>query len=355
MVSLEELGWNPQRAAAFSQHAAEGCVPARVVSEHKGGLALAWEGGDALGSVPARLRETIRPAVGDWVAFAPPSVGKRAWIRAVLPRTSAFVRKAAGRETVEQVVAANVDVVFLCTSLGRDLNARRLERYLALVWQSAAEPVLVLTKLDLHRDMLAEALDVCAEVAPTTPAHAVSGLTGEGVADLRAWCLPNRTIALLGSSGVGKSTLANRFLGADVQEVREVRVRDERGRHATARRDLLPLPRGGVLLDSPGMRELALWDAEEGISRAFADIAALAGSCRFRDCRHAGDAGCAVMAAVDAGELAEERLESYLRLAREMEHLRALQDERARTARKSRDKSGARAVRARLREKGRRD
>jgi ribosome biogenesis GTPase len=355
MPSLDLLGWTADRAAAFAPHEARGLRQARVMSEHKGGLALAWEGGELLGSPSARLRAAARAAVGDWVAFEPPASGRRAWVHEILPRTSAFVRKAAGREAVEQVVAANVDAVFLCTALGRDLNPRRLERYLALSWQSGARPVVVLTKLDLHPELLAGALALCAEVAPGVPAHPLSARTGEGVDEVRAYTAGNRTAALLGSSGVGKSTLVNRLLGAERQPVREVRVRDERGRHTTARRDLLVVPGGGLLLDTPGMRELQLWDAEEGVARAFADVEALASSCRYADCSHAGDAGCAVAAAVERGELAPERLDSYLRLAREMDRLRALQDERARAERKGRDKSAQRALRSRLREKGRGD
>jgi ribosome biogenesis GTPase / thiamine phosphate phosphatase len=355
MPSLNLLGWTADRAAAFAPFEARGLLPARVMSEHKGGLALSWEGGELLGSPSARLRAQATAAVGDWVAFEPPASGRRAWVHEVLPRASAFVRKAAGREVAGQVVAANVDAVFLCTALGHDLNPRRLERYLALSWQSGAQPVVVLTKLDLHPELLPEALALCAEVAPGVPVHPLSALTGEGVADVRAYPAKDRTVALLGSSGVGKSTLVNRLLGADRQAVLPVLVRDERGRHATARRDLFLLPGGGLLLDTPGMRELQLWDAEEGVARAFADIEALAASCRYADCSHAGDAGCAVAAAVEQGDLAPERLDSYLRLGREMDRLRALQDERARAERKGRDKSLARALRARLREKGRRD
>src|SRR5438067_8391703 len=237
MPSLDLLGWTAARDASFAPFEERGLHPARVMSEHKGGLALSWEGGELLGSPSARLRAAARAAVGDWVAFEPPETGHRAWVQEVLPRASAFVRKAAGREVAEQVVAANVDTVFLCTALGRDFNPRRLERYLALSWQSGARPVLVLTKLDLHPE----------------------------------------------------------------QRVREVRVRDERGRHTTARRDLLMVPDGGLLLDSPGMRELQLWGAEEGVARAFADIEALAPSCRYADCSHADDAACAVASAVDRG------------------------------------------------------
>jgi ribosome biogenesis GTPase / thiamine phosphate phosphatase len=178
MPSLDLLGWTSDLAAAFAPLEAHGFRPARVMSEHKGGLALSWEGGELLGSPSARLRVTARAAVGDWVAFEPPASGHRAWIHEVLPRASVFVRKAAGREVAEQVIAANVDAVFLCTALGHDLNPRRLERYLALSWQSGARPVLVLTKLDLHRDLLAETLAICAEVAPGVPAHPLSALTG---------------------------------------------------------------------------------------------------------------------------------------------------------------------------------
>jgi len=322
---LPALGWSTHFAEQFEPHAAEGLAPGRVAVQHRGLYVLAGDEGETEANVSGRLRhEGEIPAVGDWVAH------RDGVIHAVLERRSAFVRRAAGIETVAQVVAANVDTAFLVTSLNGDLNPRRLERYLMLAWESGADPVIVLTKLDLADDLEA-ALASVESVAIGVPVVAVSSITGEGLDALAPYLGEGTTAVLLGSSGVGKSTLVNALLGEERQRVAEIRA-DGRGRHTTVHRELLRVPGGGLVLDTPGMRELRMWDADSGMSDTFGDIDELAAGCRFSDCEHRTEPGCAVRGAVDRG-----RLESWRKLARELEHLELKQDRRARSeARKAR-------------------
>jgi ribosome biogenesis GTPase len=241
-------------------------------------------------------------------------------IHAVLPRRSAIVRKAAGNPTEAQVVGANIDTVFLVTSLNDDLNLRRLERYLATAWESGAQPAILLTKADLCEDAAAAVLEVQA-IAFGVPVHAVSTVTGEGLAELDAYLGEGKTVALIGSSGVGKSTLVNRLAGREVLATQEIRESDGRGRHTTSHRELVPLPGGGLVLDTPGMRELQLWETTDGMQEAFDDVEELVAVCRFADCAHGVEPGCAVQAALADGSLAPERYESWVKLQRELEHL----------------------------------
>jgi ribosome biogenesis GTPase len=330
--ALAPLGWRDDLDEAFAPYAAQGLDPARVVSQHRGVWELASEQGELDAEPAGRLRHEAAspvdfPAVGDWVAVAPPAGSGRGRIEAVLPRRSVFLRRAAGEQEVEQVVAANVDVVLLLTALTEDFNVRRLERYLTLAWESGAEPVVVLSKADLARDLPSLLAEVDS-VAIGVPVHTVSARTGEGVDELRSYLTEGRTVALLGSSGVGKSTLVNALLGEERQAVQGLR-NDGRGRHTTVRRELIPVPGGGLLLDTPGMRELQLWDSDEGVERTFEDITSLAAQCRFNDCAHETEPGCAVLAAIEAGELAPERLESYRKLQRELAALERRSDPRA--------------------------
>jgi ribosome biogenesis GTPase / thiamine phosphate phosphatase len=329
---LAALGWSPSRAEEFVPHAAAGCVPARVAAQHRGGYVVYGEGGDRPAEVAGQLRHASLgpadlPAVGDWVAIRDAEDAAAATIHSVLPRHTAFSRKAAGDETVEQVVAANVDVVFLVGAFGADLNVRRLERYLAAGWESGADPVIVLNKSDLAEDLGSATAEVEA-IAFGVPVHVVSAADGSGLDGLARLLAGNRTAALLGSSGVGKSSLVNRLLGSERQDVADLRA-DGRGRHTTRHRELIPLPGGGLLLDTPGMRELGLWEAAGGIDQTFADVAALAAECRFSDCAHEGEPGCAVLAGVADGRLPAERLESYRKLLRELQHLEMKGDSRA--------------------------
>ena len=341
--TLEALGWGEPFASAFAALAAdsgEGWVPARVVGQ-LGSYRVATGEAELPAEPAGRLKREPGglPAVGDWVALELPSApGGAARIRAVLPRRSRFSRKVAGERTAEQVVAANLDTVLLVSGLDGDWNPRRIERYLAATWTSGANPVVVLNKSDRADDP--EALELAtAEVALGVPVHRVSARTGEGVEALATYFPEGATVGLLGSSGVGKSTLVNRILGGEVQKTGEVRAGDDRGRHTTTRRELFRTPWGGLVLDTPGMRELQLWDAEEGIEAAFADVEALAQGCRFRDCRHQGEPGCAVVAAVDEGSLTPERLDSYRKLQREAHHLRIQTDVHAREREKQRVKA----------------
>jgi ribosome biogenesis GTPase len=274
-----------------------------------------------------RNEDVDLPAVGDWVALRElPNEPGSAMIEAVLPRTSKFSRHEAGKVTREQVVAANVDVAFLVAALNQDLNPRRLERYITTAWSGGASPVIVLTKPDLAED-LAGAVAEAETVALGIPIHVVNGLTGEGVDGVRAYLAGDKTVALLGSSGAGKSTLLNRLAGAEVQLVQDIR-HDGRGRHTTTVRHLFPIAGGGLVLDTPGMRELQLW-VNDGMEQTFADVAELAGECRFTDCTHEREPGCAVIAAHEDGRLSTERLTSYRKLQRELQHLRLKQDRRA--------------------------
>jgi ribosome biogenesis GTPase len=318
---LASLGFSSFFESAFVTHAADGLEPARVAVEHRSEYVLCTEAGELHAELAGRLRhESVvreaRPVVGDWVAFRPTPDGARAVIHAVLPRRAAFVRGAAGTTTEAQVVAANVDVVFLLCATGADFNPRRVERYLTLARSSGAEPVLVLTKVDLA-DPLDASLAELHALAGGAPVHAVSSVTGEGVSALGRYLPIGTTVALLGSSGAGKSTLANRLAGGERLATGQLGV-DGRGMHTTTRRELVVLPDGGVLLDTPGMRELRLWDAEEGLERTFVEVTDAARDCRFGDCAHDGEPGCAVREALERGDIDPERWASYVKLEREL-------------------------------------
>jgi ribosome biogenesis GTPase len=320
--NLEELGWGPFFAEAWSALASDGRVPARVVVAHARTLRVRGGGGELLADTSGRLRHDALgpeelPAVGDWVALERDSGRGRPVVHAVLPRRTAFVRRAAGDHTVQQVLAANVDTVFLVMGLDRDYNPRRIERALVLAWESGADPVVLLNKADLCADVETRRSEIEA-AAPGVPVRVIAAKPGEGLEALQPWLQRGRTVALLGSSGVGKSTLVNRLLGEDRQKTRAVRESDQRGRHTTTHRELVILPAGGLLLDTPGLREIQLWASEEGLASAFGDIEALAPGCRFRDCAHDAEPGCAVRMAVGEGKLPEERLASYRKLRAEL-------------------------------------
>jgi ribosome biogenesis GTPase len=327
---LEGLGWSPFFAEAFGALGAEGLVPARVVAAHTRLLRVRSATGEHLAEPSGRLRHSARdpesrPAVGDGVALRAPTGHRRAVVQGVLPRRSAFVRRAAGDLTVQQVLAANVDTVFLVMGLDRDFNPRRLERALVLAWESGAAPVVLLNKADLCED-IEERRKQTEDVAPGVPVWVVAAKEGRGLDGLRPWLGRGQTVALIGSSGVGKSTLVNRFLGEERLRTREVRESDQRGRHTTTHRELVPLPAGGMLVDTPGLREIQLWAGGEALAAVFDDVETLAAGCRFRDCAHLSEPACAVRAAVADGRLSEERLASYHKLRAELRALRARED-----------------------------
>ena len=317
---LTPYGWTEALAEAFAPFAAEGLVPARVVIQHRARFVLMGAEGEFSAETAGRFLHntstTGLPVVGDWVAVAFKSTDSVSTIHAVLPRRSQFVRKAAGVVDKPQVVAANFDVVLLTTGLDTDFNLRRIERYLTAAWGTGAQPVVVLTKADLVEDV-AEMVAQVEAVALGAPVLAVSAPRGLGLDQLRTFLPPGTTAVMLGMSGVGKSTLVNALAGEVRQAVGEVRATDGRGRHTTTHRELVLLPGGALLLDTPGMRELGLWDPGEANAQTFEDIEALARECRFRDCSHVAEPGCAVQAALRSGGLAPERLESYRKLDRE--------------------------------------
>jgi ribosome biogenesis GTPase / thiamine phosphate phosphatase len=333
---LTHLGWDPAIEDQFAPFAADGLEPARVAVEQRGAYLLYTARGERWAELSGRLRHAAGergelPAVGDWVAIADPDGAERALVQAVLPRRTKFSRMSATDhgQTVEQVVAANVDVVFLTAGLDGDFNPRRLERYLTLGWESGASPVVVLTKADLCADVEAARLEV-EPVAIGVPVHAVSNVTGEGVDALTQYFGEGRTVAALGSSGVGKSSLVNRLAGEELMATGHLRA-DGRGRHTTTNRQLLLLPDGGLYLDTPGMRELRLWESEEGLATAFDDVAAAAASCRFGDCSHEREPDCGVRAALANGTLDPERYESWRKLQNELRWLAVKQDARLRS------------------------
>lgn len=359
-MTLDNLGWNDFFASAFAPYAEQGFVPARVVAQ-KGLTQVSTGELETYADLAGKLRHELKgagggvhPAVGDWVALRPSTGDGRAVIHAILPRKSKFSRKSPGQRTEEQVVAANVDTIFLVSGLDSDFNPRRIERYLTAAWDSGAQPVVVLNKLDRCDDPETCLLET-RSIAMSVPVHRVSALKGTNVEELASYLGPGQTVGLLGSSGVGKSTLTNRLLGREAQRTAEVREGDDRGRHTTTHRELIRLADGVLIIDNPGMREIQLWESEETLDQAFDDVTTLAADCRFRDCAHDREPGCAVRAAIASGRLLAERLESWRKLQGEAEAAVSLQESRLRTLeRKRADKVIHKAARSlyKIRDKG---
>ncbi|MDR3687646.1 MAG: ribosome small subunit-dependent GTPase A [Coriobacteriia bacterium] len=346
--TLADLGWSEAWRAAFGELGGVGFEPARVVRVDREFPMVATAGGLVRAEPAVHLVKTrgtgSRAVVGDWVALSRPEGHDLAIIEAILPRKTAFTRKDPGEATGEQVLIANIDVVFVVQSLsGRGLNVRRLERELVLAWESGARPVVILSKADVAEDTDYQR-KLAAESTGDVPIIIESAISGEGLEEVRAQVPVGTTAALLGGSGVGKSTLINGLVGEEVQRTGHVRERDDKGRHITVARELVQLPGGGIIIDTPGMRGLALWDAGDGIASAFPDIDALSQKCRFRDCTHNSEPGCAVIAAVEAGLLPARRLQSYRLLQGEMVELGRKQDERAWAAKEQASKVSGKAA-----------
>jgi len=355
--SLEQLGWKGIFTEAMAPFYGQGLVPARVIAEHRGLYRVSGTAGEMPAEVTGRLMFVAKerldyPVVGDWVAAAVSGMGERAVIHHILPRASILARKHAGRAIEGQAIAANIDFIFIVIGLDHNFNLNRVERYLAVVSGSGARPIVVLSKSDLAADAEEKARDVRNRTVDAV-VLAASARTGSGLEVLRDLLKGGRTGCFIGSSGVGKSSLINRLAGSELLRTAEVREADSKGRHTTSHRELFVLDSGGIVIDTPGMRELGLWGPGEGIERAFADIEELAGGCAFRDCTHRIEPDCAVRAAVDAGALELARLESFLKLGREQEYLEARTDRFKQQEKKAHDKTLSKAVKDVYKRKGR--
>jgi ribosome biogenesis GTPase len=335
-MNIAELGWDAHFDGLFAEYRERGLTPARVALEHKQRYVLFSESGELAGQVSGRLQNRAAsradfPTVGDWVAVE--THNGDATIHAVLPRRSAFSRKAVltgsgarnGGQIDEQVLAANLQTVFLVAGLDNNFNLRRLERYLAAAWDGGVSPVIVLNKTDICENV-PELVEATLEIAAGQPVHAISAATGDNLDELRQYLSVGQTAAFLGSSGVGKSTIVNSLLGNDHLDTGGVRLDDSRGRHTTTRRELAVLPGGGIVIDTPGLRAIQLWGDDGGISRTFADIEELFLQCRFSNCSHNSESGCAIQAALDGGSLETDRYQSYLKMQKEIHNLSLRKD-----------------------------
>lgn len=351
-MTLSQLGWSPFFANGFEPYADKGFSVGRVALEHRNRYQIYSESGELWGELSGKMRFTASersalPAVGDWVVITihegrsdasaedeeEGAAAGHAIIHALLPRRSKFSRKVAGNATEEQIVAANIDTIFLVTGLDDNYNVRRIERYLTLAWESGASPVVVLSKADLY-DELEERIAEVESVAFGTPVIAVSAIEEEGIDQLLPFIGPGRTVALMGSSGVGKSTLTNALAGTELMKTTSVSESVGKGRHTTTHREMILLPAGGLLIDTPGMRELQLWGGDEGLQETFEDVEALAQGCRFTDCHHAGEPGCAIEEAIRNGTLDEARFGSYMKLQRELAYFNRRHDKSLQAAEK---------------------
>jgi len=329
--ALRQLGWNDQRRDEFAPLAAAGLVPGRVSLEHNQFYRVLTGAGERLAEATGRMKHAAGgrdelPVVGDWVGLRLDTSSDRAQIREILTRRTRFSRKVAGRVTVEQVLAANIDTVFVVFAIAPTLKARGIERYLAACRRSGARAVVVLNKTDLADDVEARVRDAQA-VAEDAPVLAISAQSGLGIDRMEAYLGEGQTVVLLGPSGVGKSSIVNRLVGEERLPTGEVRPWDSRGRHTSVHRELVVRAAGGVIIDTPGIRELQLWESDS-LDDAFADIAQLGDACRFRDCKHDREPGCAVKAAVDGGLLAVARYQNFLKLQHEEEVMNKKKDER---------------------------
>lgn len=321
-MDLNKIGWNKAFESAFEEYKDKGYTPGRVFAEYKNVYKIMCEDGEMLAEISGKFHFAAEqqgdfPAVGDWVAVTVRPGESRATIHHVLPRMSKFSRKVAGTNIREQIVASNIDTVFIVNSLNSDFNVRRLERYLLLAWESGANPVIVLSKSDLCNNT-EEKLAETEAVAIGVPIHSVSTFQDTGLQELKKYFKEGHTVALLGSSGVGKSSIINYFLGDTIQKIQELRNDGQKGKHTSTHREMFMLPEGGLIIDTPGMREIQLWDAESGLQETFEDIEALAANCFFKDCKHKNEPKCALREAIENNTISEERLESYKKLQKEL-------------------------------------
>jgi ribosome biogenesis GTPase len=330
---LVALGWNQSLEDNFKPHLEDGLLPARVVAQHRGSYVVMGPSGELSARSSGKLHYAasaggVLPAVGDWVGVTADAAGTTV-IHTIMPRTGIFSRNVADNITEEQVLAANIDLALVVGGLDRDFNLRRIERYLSVAYAGGAAPVIVLTKADLCDDV-DDKRSAVSEIAPSVPIEVISNMSGAGIDDVRAHLSKGRTAVVLGSSGVGKSSLINHLLGGDAQRTGAVR-RDGKGRHVTTHRELFLLPGGALIIDTPGIRQLKLWDADDGLPATFEDVDDLSAECRFSDCRHESEPGCAIRSAIAAGELSRERFNSYLKLMRELRSVEVRRDAKARS------------------------
>ncbi len=342
IISLIDYGWDEYYEQKWNQILSEGsfkessgcdgnCLflyPARVTADYGQMLRAVAKTGEFLVNRPNR---DMQIAVGDWAVVKSSEGGADVRILGILPRRTKFSRAAAGNEVKEQIVAANIDNVFIVQSLNRDFNIRRLERYLVATWESGAIPVVVLTKEDVCEDT-ADKLAMVYEAAPGVDVHAISCVSGKGIDEVRKYLTKGKTVALLGSSGVGKSTLVNTLMGVEMFKTQEIREDDSKGRHTTTHRELVLLPEGGLILDTPGMRSLSLWEAETGMEVMYGDVEELVASCRFHDCTHGNEPGCCIREAIQDGKLDNKRWEAWLKLQKELQFLEAKKEGKVRLA-----------------------
>lgn len=342
-MNLNKLGFNAFFKKHFENCQLENVSAGRICAEHKGGYKLYSKDGELNAIISGKFRNNVKskedfPAVGDWVIFEAvngKNEGANAIIQGILPRKSKFSRKVAGKETQEQIIASNIDIAFVVCALNYDFNLRRIERYLSLVWQSGATPVIVLTKPDLCKDIQNKITEV-SNVAFGVDIHVINNISADGIEVLQDYFNENKTVVLLGSSGVGKSSLINNLAHENIMKVSELRNNIDKGRHTTTHKQMFILPNGGLIIDTPGIRELQLWDVDDGVSQCFSDIETFSKSCKFADCTHQNEPGCAVREAIKANRLDEGRFENYIKIQKEQKYLSDRQTQSA--AKVERDK-----------------
>lgn len=347
-MKLNKLGWNDFFEEYFNIEEDNNLTVGRISAEYRSYYDVITDIGEIKGEISGKLRYTAEskcdfPVVGDWVVINILD-DDLAIINDVLPRKSLFKRKAPGNKFEEQILASNIDYIFLVTSLNQNYNLRRIERYVTISWESGAIPVVILSKSDLCDDIDSKIIEV-ESIAPGVDIHAISGITGEGVDNLRKYISEGDTICLLGSSGVGKSTLVNRLIGTEVMNTGIIRLEDGRGKHTTTHRQMISVPEGGLIIDTPGIREIALWDGSEGIEETFKDVENLSLQCKFSDCKHKTEPGCAVLKAISEGILSSDRLESYKKLQREIQYMERKQNKKLQIEEKKKNKSVKKYIR----------